>query len=453
MAVMAILAAALPASAGALVVDSFGGLESAANGVAVGPDGNIWAAEQFSGSVVRMNPAGQVIDRYPVGGEPFLVTSGPSGTVWVAVGGEEKLTWFDATASNPSPHTVDTSALSGCSPVAVVSGGDGFMYFSMPSNGVCGASQIGKVPASGVGPTSVASFPGGGAVPRAFGLAAAGGKLFVPDFDGGQVLRVTTGTMAFEATIDTLAEPLGIAVDGAGRVATTLLSPGAVARFAQSAPNGASAEILTPPGGALSLPAGLALGSDGKMYIASSGNAKLAALDDAGNFTFTSLPSDSQPWQVSSAGGGILWLSDQIETRLLRVSPDPPAIPPATLPIVLSPQAPRLTLSGAKKQKLVAFVRVKARCAAAPCRLTATGKLTVRTPGVKTTRPKLRKAAASLAPGRAKLLKLKLPAKVKGAAAAALAAGGKVTAVITVKALPVGGGQSIVKTARIQLTE
>jgi streptogramin lyase len=452
MALAALLTALSPASAGALVVESFGGLESATNGVAVGPDGNVWAAEQFSSSVVRMNPAGQVIDRYPVGNSPYLVASAPNGTVWVAVGGADKLVWFDATAANPTPHAVDTSGLSACGPVAIASGGDGFMYFSMPSDGGCGASRIGKVSVSGLGATSVATFSGGGSVPRAFGLVVVGGKLFVPNFDGGLVLRVSPGTMAFEAAIDTVGEPTGIAADGAGRVVTTLFSPGAVARFAQSAANGSDAEVLTPAGGALSTPSGLTLGGDGKMYIASSGNASLAALDNAGNFTFTPLPAGSQPWQVASASGGVLWLSDQANTRLLRVSPDPPSAAPVAPPAPASASAPKLTLTAAKKQKLGAFVRVKARCAAAPCRATASGKLLVRSPGAKATKPKLKKAVASLAAGKTKLLKLKLPAKTKVAAAKALAAGGKVNALVTVKAQPAGGGGATTKTVRIRLT-
>src|SRR5215207_2302309 len=92
LAVAAVLMTISPAAAGALTVEGFGGLESPAAGVAVGPDGNTWAAEQLSGSVVRMSPSGQVINRYPVGSKPTLVTNGPNGTVWVAVTGADKLT-------------------------------------------------------------------------------------------------------------------------------------------------------------------------------------------------------------------------------------------------------------------------------------------------------------------------------------------------------------------------
>jgi len=209
--------------------------------------------------------------------------------------------------------------------------------------------------------------------------------------------------------------------------------------------------MLTPTSGTLSLPSGIAAGGDGRMYVASSGNATLAAVDGAGNFTFTTLLPGSQPWQVASAGNGVFWLSDQSNTRLLRVSPDPaPAVQVAPTPPAPAAQPPRLTLSGPTKQHLGSYVRVKARCADASCKVTATGRLVVRSSAGKT-KSKLKKAGASLAAGKAKLLKLKLPAKAKSAAGEALARGGKVTAIVSVKARPASGGPASTKTLRIAL--
>jgi streptogramin lyase len=69
---------------------------------------------------------------------------GPGGRVWVSVTGSDKLVWFDATSPSPSVHDVSTGA--GCGPVGIVSGGDGRIYFSQPSDGVlCGVNQIGYV--------------------------------------------------------------------------------------------------------------------------------------------------------------------------------------------------------------------------------------------------------------------------------------------------------------------
>lgn len=62
--VFAALAVA-PAAASALTAHEVAGLNSPADGIVVGPDGNIWAAESSTGTVVRMTPGGGVLDRYP----------------------------------------------------------------------------------------------------------------------------------------------------------------------------------------------------------------------------------------------------------------------------------------------------------------------------------------------------------------------------------------------------
>ena len=44
-------------------------------------DGNFWVTEYGNGTVVRMTPAGQVLQRFPVGTNPTSVSTGPGGRV------------------------------------------------------------------------------------------------------------------------------------------------------------------------------------------------------------------------------------------------------------------------------------------------------------------------------------------------------------------------------------
>ena len=78
----------LPASAGAYVIQDFAGFTSGTNGIALGPDGNFWVAEEFAGTVARMTPAGQYrpVHVGPVAAD-HVGTAGPGGTVWVSVKG------------------------------------------------------------------------------------------------------------------------------------------------------------------------------------------------------------------------------------------------------------------------------------------------------------------------------------------------------------------------------
>ena len=426
-----------PASASALTAHEVVGLNSPANGIVVGPDGDIWAAEEAAGTVVRMTPSGEVLAHYPVGSKPSSLAIGPGGRVWVTVTESDKLVWFDATASSPSAHEVSTEA--GCGPVGIVSGGDGRMYISLPSDGVaCGSNQIGYVNDDGSGPvTKITNFGVSEPVGRAYDLAVYGGKLFVPDYEGDRVRRAALGTLAPEASVEMPAGsgPQGIASDASGEIWVTLSVIGKLARFPASQASG-PASVLTPSGGSLSNPFGIAAGA-GAMYVASAGNAKLMGVDPIPTYSFTSFPFDAEPWQVATAPNGELWVSDRANARLFRVSDDPPSSGNRRTLQIVDPghSGPKLklNLSIKKKQKLADFVKLTASCPGRACTITATGTLSIK-------HLKLRTTKVQVKAGRSAVLKLKFPAKAKKAAVQALAAGKKPT--VTIKARAAGGGSS-----------
>ena len=157
-------AALITSSAQAAVITDYAGLTSATNGIALGPDGNLWVSEYVTGNVVRMTPGGTVLGRFAVGSNPTSIATGPGNRVWVSVTGSDRLAVFDGLSANPTPTFVNTGA--GCGPVAIVSGGDGRMYFSTPDDGSgCGASGLGSVLDNGTGHADV-HRPRAGVRPR-----------------------------------------------------------------------------------------------------------------------------------------------------------------------------------------------------------------------------------------------------------------------------------------------
>jgi streptogramin lyase len=311
-------------SAGAFLIQESGGPQSATNGIVIGPDGNFWVAEEFSGSVVRMSLSGTVLGRWTVGdfnSRPTSVATGPGGRVWVAVTGLDKLVWFDATAPAPTMHDV---AITGpCGPVGLIAGNDGRMYFTLPHYAVpdtdvaCNSaeSRIGSVADDG---TPGATLSAGG-VGTAFDLQVAGGKLFVPDFEGDTVRRFTlAATPAFESAVATSAGggADGITSDGAGNIWVTLWNSGKVAHFPASQSGGDAIE-LSPPGGALVNPFGIVAGADGRMYVTGKASANVARIAADGSFQFYPL-ADSQPFNIINGTDGDLWFTDQQKTRILH---------------------------------------------------------------------------------------------------------------------------------------
>jgi len=434
------LVALTPAGAQAFAVQEVGGLNSPANGIALGPDGNVWAAEEAAESVVRVSPSGDVVGRIPVSGEPVAIAPGPGGRVWATLPESHQLVWFDALAPSPTAHSISTGG--GCEPIAIaLGGGTGFMYFSKPSDGVC-TSEIGRVKDDGTG--AVESFATFGATPvgQAFDLLVYNGKLFVPDFGGDVVQRVGLPALSLEAVVNMPAGggPIGIAADSPGNIWVTLFSLGKLAAAPAGFASGANATVLTPTGGDLVEPIGIVEGADGNMY-APSANSQLLAATAQPTFAFTPLPAGSEPLEVANGSARDLWVTDAANTRLFHLY-NPPAPSPVTststtaAPVVTAKPAPKLSLSGKSKQRLGSFVQLQVSCTVSPCSTSATGALKIKTGGKgAAAQPKLTAAKSAQVPaGKPIVLKLKIPAKARAAAAKALdEKGGKVTAKITVK--------------------
>lgn len=446
------LIALAPASSQAFALQEVGGLNSPASGITTSMDGSIWAAEEAAESVVRVSPSGEITGRVQVHSEPIAVAASPFGRVWAALPESHELAWFDATSPTPTAHYVSTGP-GKCGASAIAYGGDGLMYFTMPSDGSC-TSELGQVGLDGNGFASTSTVAG-----NSYDIAAINGKLYTPDFDGDVVRRVGLSNLgAVEAVVSTPAgtNPSGIAVDGNGRVWVTLSSTGQLAYLPVDAANGSSATVLTPTGGTLVEPFGIVAGVEERVYT-SGANSQLLTATALPTFAFTPLPAGSEPWDITNGIDGV-WMTDLASTRLLHLY-NPPAPGPSSggsttpAPVanaeapIAKVAAPKLSLSGKSKQKLGNFVQLRVSCSVSPCSASASGALKIK-PGGKgaTTQPKLTAAKSVRVPaGKAAVLKLKIPPKAKQAAAKALAEkGGKARAKVTVKGRDDGGNSPVV---------
>lgn len=307
---------AVPAPAGAAVIQDFSGFQSATNGIALGPDGNFWVAEENTSSVARMTPAGAVIDRLNVGAGPTSVTTGPDGTVWVAVTSATKLARIDTRQSPPGLQTFSMGA--GCGPVAIADGGNGRMYFSQPAS--CGGSNyIGSIAANGTGimrQTTASPI---------YDLAVFGGKVFAPSYEKDNVQRYGLGLGAAEASVAVPAGgfPDGITVDTAGSVWVSLNSGGGVARFPAGQNNG-QATTFPPVGGSLTEAFGIAAAPGGGVYVAGKGSGNLARVSPDGKYTFYAAGGD--PFDLVNGPDGDVYFTDRQSTRVRRLISGAPRV-------------------------------------------------------------------------------------------------------------------------------
>lgn len=313
---------ALPATSSAGVLVPSAPLASGTNSVAVGADGNLWAGEEFASSVVRVSPSGApVLPRFSLPGSPARITTGPGGTIWVAVPSARKIVWFDAMSATPTAHEITTGGPGTCGPIAVVDGGNGRVYYSTPSDGACSTpNRLGAIDA---GTKTVLGSTPNEAAGIVFDLEVANGKLFAPDFGSGVIRRFSLGSPpVIESTIalppaNVGSAPDGITATGDGALWVTLFSSGQLARFPASQ-SGGEAQVITPNGGALDSPFGIVASPYGGVLVASKGNASLVRVQADGTTEAISLGTGAQPFDLVAVPGGA-WVSDNGSPRLVHL--------------------------------------------------------------------------------------------------------------------------------------
>jgi len=311
------LALALPALAGAAVTQVVG-LTSAANGIAVGADGDVYVVEPFAQQVTVLTPGGAVVRRValPAAGAASAAL-GPDGQVWVAMSAAGASRGFVRIAPDGTTAAVSTATLFPCGPVGLAPF-DGRMLFAAPDNGSgCGAHGLGSVDPLGASPQA------GPANVTAFALATASGKLFAPLFEADAIVRygLAGGVITAESTITAPAgsEPDGIAAGPDGQLYVTLYGTGQVARF----PVGASGVAATVVASGLQAPSGIAAGADGAMYAASHDDGRLVRIAPDATTRSIALPAGFRPRQVVAAGRD-LWVTDDTTAQVARVVDDVP---------------------------------------------------------------------------------------------------------------------------------
>jgi streptogramin lyase len=332
----ALLAAAavamLPVSAShAAVVQTITGFNSPTSGIALTPDGTVWVTEPAAGTAARVATNGAILGHMTIGGDPSGIATGPSGSIWITLPSSKKIVKIANPAAQAGMTTVSTGGLSTCGPTAIVDGGNGQMYFSMPRDGVCSSADLlGSVPAATAsGPQSFADRG------RAMDLAVGGGKLFVPD-DDGQVIRrlALDDSLTVESTVAAPGStmPESVALVGSD-VYVGLSVAGPIARF-PAAQDGGSAVALPPSRGFLTTPLALAPFGSG-VLAAGSDSANVATLGADGSYVFTALIG-ARPLDVVAGTDGDAWITDGAAPQIFHYVDGAPRLWPGSASVTAS---------------------------------------------------------------------------------------------------------------------
>ena len=247
------------------------------DGVASGA-GAIWITDSADNMLLRVDPAGQVIDRIPVGHGPAGVAVA-DGEVWVA-------NELDGNVSevNPGSGTQVAVIPAGIGPDAIASGYGSVWVANVTSDTV---SRINAATGDVVSTISLDSSP--------VDIAVGGGAVWATSQDTGELVRIDPGDDRITRAIAIGQSPDGLAV-GAGSV-WVADTGGTVSRF-----DPRTGEVRTIKVGGV--PAGVAF-ADGAVWVTSTIGGSISRIDPQTGVAQL-IPVGNEPTDIAAAGNN-LW--------------------------------------------------------------------------------------------------------------------------------------------------
>jgi len=277
-------------------------------GIALGPDGALWFAEEnVSNKIGRITTAG-VITEYPATNPNVSggIAAGPDGNLWFTeynhIG---RITTAGVITEFPT-LTSNGNAL------GITAGPDGALWFTEYN-----ASKIGRITTAGVVteftlPTAFATPPGIAAGPD--------GNLWFTESNGNNIGRITTAGVITEFPVPTASSfPYGITAGPDGALWFSEYSANAIGRITTA---GVITEYPVPTSSAQI--EGIATGPDGNLWFTErrSGlsSSQIGRMTTAGVVTEFPIPTaDGEPLGICAGPDGALWFTESNAVKIGRI--------------------------------------------------------------------------------------------------------------------------------------
>ncbi len=196
---------------------SYAGIEM--QGIAAGPDGNIWFTESGGTDIGKITPTG-VVTLSHVGRSTLGITAGPDGNLWFTEQSSNQIGMI--TPAGVVTEFAIPTASAGL--FAIAAGPDGNLWFTEQSS-----NQIGRITPAGV--VTEFAIPTANSIPE-YIVAGHDGNLWFTEFSGNKIGRVTTtGAIAEYALPTARSYPYGIATGPDGNLYFTEYYGNAIGKF------------------------------------------------------------------------------------------------------------------------------------------------------------------------------------------------------------------------------
>jgi streptogramin lyase len=164
------------------------------DGIAAGPDGNIWFTESPAGKIGRITRTGQITGEYTIptaDSEPDGIAAGPDGNMWFTEAHAGKIGRITPTGQITGEYTIHIAFVQ---PDGIAAGPDGNMWFTD-----LGTGAIGRIK-----PTGQITDSADGPPYEPVGIAPGpDGNLWFTDQGGGAIGRITPAGQITEYTVTT----------------------------------------------------------------------------------------------------------------------------------------------------------------------------------------------------------------------------------------------------------
>ncbi len=289
--------------------------DSHPDGIAAGPDGNVWFTEASGNKIGRITPAG-AISEFPVptsASNPQAIAAGPDGNMWFTESDKNKIGMITP-SGNISEFPVPTAA---SHPDGIAAGPDGNMWFTEYQGQKIGridpvSKDIDEFPVPMSDPVFGATFP--------LGIAAgADGNMWFAESSKNRVGRITPSGTITEYTLSTdTSSPSWIAAGPDGNLWLTRYAGATVGHITPGSGTITEFTFPTPAGG----PYGIAAGPDGNMWVALYGSNKVARVSPGGEISEFAVPTGtSGPRGIAAGPDGGIWFTEHNGNKIGRITP------------------------------------------------------------------------------------------------------------------------------------
>lgn len=278
---------------------------SGLQGIALGPDGNMWFTEFGASKIGRITPAGAVTE-FPLapGAMPYDIAAGHDGNLWFTQFGDDKLGRITTAGTVLAPVPL----VAGADPIGITSdrqgriwateqGPDQLALFTPPST----------LAESGAGITAASD-------PRGITTGSDGAVWFTED-SGKLGRRSLSSSLATEITVSS---GDAIATSPDGGLWFTRPSAG---NFAAYFPNNGGAVVLSGLPSSGSMPFDVAPGPDGRMWMTELAGNRIAAIrsDFTGEEFDAGITAGSNPFGIAAGADGAMWFTE-VAGRIGRIT-------------------------------------------------------------------------------------------------------------------------------------